>query len=134
MRILRKGGNVELIPINRDLKAKFENWYLSPKKFKDADKTDWVFISERGKQLATRSVRALVTTGLERAGIHKEKKGPHLLRHSGASHLSERGEDPRIIQMLLGHANIQTTSRYLHFDKERVRGLVERSPMNKESY
>ena len=36
-------------------------------------------------------------TGLSIGTIHKEKKGPHLLRHSGASHLSERGEDPRII-------------------------------------
>lgn len=130
LRITRKGGNVQFLPLNEGLKKRFENWFIMRDQFKDADKTDWVFISERGLKLATRSVRALVATGLERAGIQKEKMGPHLLRHSGATHLSERGEDPRIIQMLLGHANIQTTSRYLHFDKERVRGLIERSPMN----
>lgn len=130
LRVVRKGGNVEYLPMNADLRTKFENWFIMRNRFKNADKTDWVFISERGTQLAARSVRALVSKGLERAGIFKEKRGPHLLRHSGATHLSERGEDPRIIQALLGHANMSTTSRYLHFDKERLRGLVERNPMN----
>jgi len=74
-------------------------------------KDDFVFESERGGKLTTRSAQKIFQNALARAQIQKDATF-HSLRHSFATHLLENGTDVRFVQELLGHQNIKTTQRY----------------------
>ena len=81
-----------------------------------------VFISHHGKSLTTARIWQVVKEAMKHAGI-KKNIYPHLMRHSFATHLLSRGADLRIIQELLGHANISTTEIYTHVEQERLRAI-----------
>lgn len=125
--VTRKRGKTDNMPLNDDLVGKFLNWYDIRPKYKGSE-SEWVFLSSHGQQLRRRQVHYIVSQALGRAGIVKRKRGPHLLRHSGASLKARSGENLIMIQYLLGHENLNTTRRYLHFDWEDLREMVERSP------
>lgn len=79
-----------------------------------------VFLSSRGKAISRKTVWLLVKEYAEQAGIQKPVK-PHALRHSFATHLLTGGADLRVIQELLGHADISTTQIYTEVEPERLR-------------
>ena len=78
-----------------------------------------VFLSKNGKTLTRARVWKMIKDAGVIAGIHKNIS-PHTLRHSFASHLLSRGADLRVIQELLGHADISTTQVYTHVEKSRL--------------
>jgi integrase/recombinase XerD len=78
-----------------------------------------LFLSNNGKILNRERIWGIVKEATTIAGIKKEVH-PHTLRHSFASHLLENGADLRIIQEMLGHADISTTQIYTHVDKNRL--------------
>jgi integrase/recombinase XerD len=124
-----KGGKERLVPLNdaaksamRDYRAAFIQWS------RDGDRTfqsRWLFPSfgEGGhltRQHAARELKELAVA----AGLRPEQVSPHVLRHAFASHLLHNGADLRVVQTLLGHADISTTQIYAHVLDERLKSLV----------
>ncbi|HBK34000.1 TPA: integrase [Candidatus Uhrbacteria bacterium] len=87
---------------------------------------DYLFASERGGRLTTRSIQQVFTRALRSARITKSATF-HSLRHSFATHVLEQGTDIRFIQKLLGHANIRTTQRYTNVSTASIRSI--KSPL-----
>jgi len=80
-----------------------------------------LFCDYDGKPLYTRKVSLVLSSILKEAGIHKEKTGPHLLRHTYATLLYARTKDLRLVQEILGHESSRVTERYTHIGEEERR-------------
>jgi integrase/recombinase XerD len=87
--------------------------------------TPVLFLTYRGNPLSRMTVWNIVRRSAEMAGI-KERIHPHILRHSFATHLLRGGADLRVVQELLGHADIKTTEIYTSVDTTYLRGVVDR--------
>ena len=120
-----KGGRERLVPFNQAAKrAMAEYLALRTEAGSDAD-SKWLFPSfgEQGhltRQHFARELKALGAT----CGIKSARLSPHVLRHAFASHLLHNGADLRVVQTLLGHADISTTQIYTHVLEERLKALV----------
>ena len=79
-----------------------------------------MFISTRGRRMSRQAVWVVVRTAAEKVGL-ADRVSPHVLRHSCATHLLERGADIRVVQELLGHAAITTTQVYTKVSPELLR-------------
>lgn len=88
---------------------------------------DYLFPSNRGGKLTTATLQAIVENAAKKAGITKQVY-PHLLRHSFATHLLEQGTDIRIIQKILGHADIKTTQIYTQISQANIKNI--KSPLD----
>ena len=84
-----------------------------------------VFLSQRGGRLSAMGLWGLVRRHAVTAGVERVLT-PHVLRHSFATHLLERGADLRALQAMLGHADISTTEIYTHVSRERLRQIYDK--------
>jgi integrase/recombinase XerD len=118
-----KGGKERLVPLNQAAKRTMAD-YLT---LVDAAgvQSKWLFPSfgEQGHITRQHFGRELKALG-ETCGIAGERVSPHVLRHAFASHLLHNGADLRVVQTLLGHADISTTQIYTHVLEERLKTLV----------
>jgi integrase/recombinase XerD len=115
IRIKGKGGKERIVPLAKRAVSALD-CYLA----KRNDSSSSLFLGPRGKRIDRFTVWRLIKKYTKLAGVEKVVS-PHTLRHSFATHLLENGADLRIIQELLGHANIATTDRYTHISKSHLR-------------
>jgi len=107
-----KGMKDRIVPLNEDARLKMHDYMRIRREFVRVH-TSFFFLSVRGKPLDASSVYRIVQNTARRAGINR-RIHPHVFRHSFATHLLQRGVNVRIVQDLLGHASMSTTSKYLH--------------------
>lgn len=121
MRVTGKGNKTRIVPLG-DLARQALEHYLTVARTQLVKKrsSSHIFLSVRGGPLSPERVREIVKKRAAAAGLDQNVY-PHLLRHSFATHLLEGGADLRVIQELLGHADIATTQIYTHVDQKRLK-------------
>ena len=126
VRCFGKGGKERIIPLGGAAidacKRYIEN--ARPKLLKASERTDALFINQRGKRLTRQGIWKLLKKHAMNAGINKEIT-PHVLRHTFATHLIENGADLRAVQEMLGHVDISTTQIYTHVSKARLKEVYK---------
>lgn len=121
IRINGKGGKQRLVPISERAIHELELWFDDRRQMNiKPGEEDYVFLNRRGHHLTRTMILIMVKRQAEAAGI-KKTISPHTLRHSFATALLKGGADLRIIQELLGHADLGTTEIYTHMDDESLR-------------
>jgi integrase/recombinase XerD len=120
-----KGGKERLVPLNQSAKRAMEDYLKLRAEGEGKTQSKWLFPSfgEAGHLTRQHFARELKVLGA-RCGISAERLSPHVLRHAFASHLLHNGADLRVVQTLLGHADISTTQIYTHVLEERLKTLV----------
>lgn len=121
LQTIGKGDKERIIPLG-DYAIKWIEKYLEearPVLIKKNQNGTHLFVNHHGKPLSRQGVWKNLNQIVVAAGIHKNIT-PHTLRHSFATHLLENGADLRIVQELLGHADISTTQIYTHITKQRM--------------
>jgi integrase/recombinase XerD len=126
IRVTGKGAKTRLIPVGAPAATAIRR-YLDAgrpplvRRWTGAE----IFLSVRGKKLTSQRIWQLIKQYAARAGIETNVY-PHLMRHSFATHLLGGGADLRIIQELLGHADISTTQIYTHVEKSGLRAVLKK--------
>lgn len=121
IRVNGKGGKQRLVPISERAIHELELWFDDRRQMNiKPGEEDYVFLNRRGHHLTRTMILIMVKRQAEAAGI-KKTISPHTLRHSFATALLKGGADLRIIQELLGHADLGTTEIYTHMDDESLR-------------
>jgi integrase/recombinase XerD len=129
-----KGGKERLAPLSGAAIAAFDSYLplrekLLPKPGPVRERAvKWLFPGPgRDGRLTRRRAQQIVTAAAAAAGLDPAKVSPHVLRHAFATHLVDGGADLRVVQKLLGHADIATTQIYTHVAGARLKAVVEKS-------
>ena len=123
LRVLGKGSKERLVPFGQ-VASDWITRYISQARpaILSGQQTDDLFVTARGSAMTRAMFWVVVKKQAQRAGI-TAPLSPHTLRHAFATHLLNHGADLRAVQMLLGHADISTTTIYTHVARERLKQL-----------
>ena len=127
LQTLGKGHKERIVPVG-DEAIKWVNRYLEearPKLLKQK-RNNYLFLNFHGNNLTRQGVWKNLKAEVRKAGIQKNIT-PHTLRHSFATHILENGADLRIVQELLGHADISTTQIYTHLSNKQLADIYNRA-------
>lgn len=120
-----KGGKERIVPFGRSAREVLK-MYLQVSRPKLAKRENpSLFLSTRGGSFTRQGFWKILKKQASRAGL-EEKISPHVLRHSFATHLLERGADLRSVQLMLGHSQITTTQIYTHVSRSQLRKVYQK--------
>jgi integrase/recombinase XerD len=123
LRITGKGAKTRLVPFGEEARAWIERYLKNARgAILNGQIADALFVTARGDAMTRQMFWTLIKKYAVRAGINAPLS-PHTLRHAFATHLLNHGADLRVVQLLLGHADISTTQIYTHVARERLKKL-----------
>jgi len=123
VRVMGKGSKERLVPLGEEALDWLRRYMADGRGvLLDKQMTDALFVTSRGEGMTRQMFWYLVKKHSKNGGLNKSMS-PHTLRHAFATHLLNHGADLRVVQMLLGHADISTTQIYTHVARERLKQL-----------
>ncbi|WOO87394.1 tyrosine recombinase [Mollicutes bacterium LVI A0039] len=131
IRVIGKGNKERIVIINQSSIESLTEYIFKARTIIQSDLTDILFLNNQGKPLSRQGFNFVLKKHAANVGI--TEISPHIFRHSIATHMLNSGGDLRMIQMLLGHANISTTEVYTHVSKQKIlEEYAELHPLAKE--
>ncbi len=123
LRVTGKGSKERLVPFGEEARVWLERYLATARgEILHGQASDALFVTGRGGAMTRQMFWKLIKAHALRGGVHVPLS-PHTLRHAFATHLLNHGADLRAVQMLLGHADISTTTIYTHVARERLKSL-----------
>jgi len=124
IRVIGKGQKERLVPMGDQLISLLENYLVSSRKnLLKKKNSDFLFLSLRGQKMTRQSFWHRIKYYCINCGFEPEKISPHVLRHAFATHLLNNGADLRVVQLLLGHSDLNTTQIYTEVARQRLKRL-----------
>lgn len=126
IKVLGKGNKERFIPITSDLVDRIKLYLTKRQEIEGAGEIGYLFITESAKKMYPKLVYNIVKEKLSLVTT-VDKKSPHILRHSFATHLTDNGADLNAIKSLLGHANLSATQIYTHNSISRLKDIYQKA-------
>jgi integrase/recombinase XerC len=125
VKVLGKGNKERIIPVSREMADQLKK-YMAEKRRLFEGPHESLFVTEKGKKLYPRYVQRLVQAHLEQAAT-LDKKSPHVLRHTFATHLVNQGAELNAVKELLGHSSLASTQVYTHNTIEKLKDVYRKA-------
>jgi len=123
IRVLGKGQKERLVPMGQKLINLIGIYFKKLEENKIKNSSNFLFLSQRGKKITRQAFWHRIKIYATKAGLENNKISPHILRHAFATHLLNNGADLRVVQLLLGHSDLNTTQIYTEVAKRRLQNL-----------
>ncbi len=123
LKFFGKGNKERIVPVSKDLMQELKN-YIAENVARENG--DYVFMNEKGKKLYEKQVYNFVKKNLVKVTT-QQKKNPHILRHSFATHLMNNGADLNAVKELLGHSSLAATQIYTHNSIEKLKEVFKKA-------
>jgi len=126
VKVLGKGNKERIVPLQEDVLKDLRHYMSLRNLLPESQATKALFLTENGKALYPRAVQRMVKSKLNEVTT-LDKKSPHTLRHTFATHLLNRGADINAIKELLGHASLSATQVYTHNSIEKLKNIYRKA-------
>jgi integrase/recombinase XerC len=126
IKVTGKGNKERVIPVSKELVEALENYMAEKRKREQECDRLYLLVNEKGKKLYTKYVYLVVKSYLSEVTT-LDKKSPHVLRHSFATHLTNHGADINSVKELLGHASLAATQIYTHNSIEKLKEVYKKA-------